>query len=177
MSGITYGVDAIEQFQVITSGAQAEFGRALGGYINVVTRSGNNTLRGTVYDFVRDDALNAANALSGTTLPMNQSQFGVSLGGPIVKNRTFYFGNVEKRALDQTGLTTISDTNAAVDQRAARGRRLRRARRRDRHLPQSGRHHQRPGQDRSPIRQRRISSACATAATTWPRPTRAAPAA
>ena len=45
---------------------------------------------------------------------MNQSQFGVSIGGPIMKNRTFYFGNVEKRALDQTGLTTISDTNAAV---------------------------------------------------------------
>ena len=114
LSGITYGVDAIEQLQVITSGAQAEFGRALGGYINVVTRSGNNTLHGTFYDFVRDDALNADNALSGTTLPMNQSQFGVSVGGPIVKNRTFYFGNVEKRALDQTGLTTISDTNAAV---------------------------------------------------------------
>ena len=114
LSGITYGVDAIEQLQVITSGAQAEFGRALGGYINVVTRSGNNTLHGTVYDFVRDDSLNAANALSGTALPMNQSQFGLSLGGPIVKNRTFYFGNVEKRALDQTGLTTISDTNATV---------------------------------------------------------------
>ena len=56
MSGITYGVDAIEQFQVITSGAQAEFGRALGGYVNVVTQSGTNQLRGTVYDFVRDDA-------------------------------------------------------------------------------------------------------------------------
>ena len=65
LSGITYGVDAIEQFQVITSGAQAEFGRALGGYVNVVTRSGSNLLRGTVYDFVRDDALNARNALVG----------------------------------------------------------------------------------------------------------------
>jgi hypothetical protein len=114
LSGITYGVDAIEQLQVITSGAQAEFGRALGGYVSVVTRSGNNTLRGTVYDFVRDDSFNAANALSGTTLPMNQSQYGLSLGGPLVKNRTFYFGNVEQRALDQTGLTTISDPNAAV---------------------------------------------------------------
>ena len=59
MSGITYGVDAIEQFQVITSGAQAELGRALGGYVNVVTKSGTNTLRGTVYDYIRDDALNA----------------------------------------------------------------------------------------------------------------------
>jgi len=114
LSGITYGVDAIEQLQVITSGAQAEFGRALGGYVNVVTRSGNNTVRGTIYDFVRDDALNSANALSGTTLPMRQSQFGLSLGGPFVKNRSFYFGNVEIRSLDQTGLTTIGDTSAGV---------------------------------------------------------------
>jgi outer membrane receptor protein involved in Fe transport len=114
LSGITYGVDAIEQLQVITSGAQAEFGRALGGYINVVTRSGNNTLSGTIYDFVRDDSLNGANALSGTALPMTQSQFGASVGGPLVKNRTFYFGNIEKRALDQTGLTTITDPNTAA---------------------------------------------------------------
>jgi len=120
LSGITYGVDAIEQFQVITSGAQAELGRALGGYINVVTRSGTNNLRGTFYDFVRDDALNAANALSGTTLPMRQSQFGLSLGGPIKANRTFYFGNIEKRILDQTGLATIGDGSvAAINARPA----------------------------------------------------------
>ena len=83
LSGITYGVDAIEQFQVITSGAQAELGRALGGYVNVVTKSGTNQLRGTIYDFFRDDSLNATNALSGTTLPMSQSQFGASVGGPM----------------------------------------------------------------------------------------------
>ena len=85
LSGITYGVDAVEQFQVITSGAQAELGRALGGYVNVVTKSGTNALRGTVYDYLRDDRFNAKNALSGTTLPMDQSQFGGSLGGPIVR--------------------------------------------------------------------------------------------
>ena len=114
LSGMTYGLDAIEQVQVVTSGAQAELGRALGGYINVVTKSGSNMLRGTVYDFVRDDSLNAANALSGSTLPMSQSQFGASLGGPIRADRTFYFGNVEQRRLDQTGLTTISDPNVAA---------------------------------------------------------------
>ena len=114
LSGITYGVDAIEEFQVITSGAQAEFGRALGGYVNVVTRSGTNLFRGTLYDFVRDDALNARNALSGTTLPMSQSQFGASVGGPLRKDRTFYFSNVEKRVLDQTGLVTVSHDNVAA---------------------------------------------------------------
>ena len=114
LSGITYGVDAIEQFQVITSGAQAELGRALGGYINVVTKSGTNNLRGTIYDYFRDDSFNATNALSGTKLPMDQSQFGASLGGPLRKDRTFFFGNYEQRILDQTGLTTISDTNVAA---------------------------------------------------------------
>ena len=79
----------------MTSGAQAELGRALGGYINVVTKSGTNTLRGTVYDFVRDDSLNAANALSGTTLPMNQSQFGASVGGPVARTAHSIFANVE----------------------------------------------------------------------------------
>ena len=66
LSGIPYSVDAVEQFQVVTSGGQAELGRALGGYINVVTKSGTNTMRGTLYGFFRDDAFNAANALSGT---------------------------------------------------------------------------------------------------------------
>src|SRR5262245_34890270 len=79
LSGIPYGVDAVEQFQVVTSGGQAELGRALGGYINVVTKSGTNTVHGTLYDFVRDDALNGVNALSGTTLPMDQQQYGGSV--------------------------------------------------------------------------------------------------
>ena len=114
LSGITYGVDAVDQFQVVTSGGQAELGRALGGYVNVVTKSGTNALHGTAYEYLRDDALNATNALSGETLPMNQSQFGASLGGPIAKDRSFYFGNVELRRLDQSGLTTITDPSVAV---------------------------------------------------------------
>jgi hypothetical protein len=120
LSGITYGVDAIEQFQVVTSGGQAELGRALGGYVNVVTKSGTNVLHGTVYDYVRGDRFNARNALSGTKLPMDQSQFGASLGGPILRDRTFYFANVERRNLDQTGLTTISAANVdAINTRLA----------------------------------------------------------
>lgn len=114
LSGITYGVDAVEQFQVVTSGGQAELGRALGGYLNIVTKSGTNVLHGTAYDYIRDDAFNAKNALSGTKLPMHQSQFGASLGGPIRSDRTFYFTNVERRVLDQTGLVTISPGNVAA---------------------------------------------------------------
>jgi hypothetical protein len=114
LSGIPYGVDAVEQFQVVTSGGQAEFGRALGGYVNVVTKSGTNLLRGDAYGYFRDDAWNAPNALTGTTLPMHQNQYGASLGGPIARNRTFYFTNFEQRQLDQSGLTTISQANVAV---------------------------------------------------------------
>jgi len=107
LSGMPYSVDAVDQFQVVTSGGQAEFGRALGGYINVVTRSGTNAAHGDVYEYFRNDAWNAANPLSGTTLPMDQHQFGGSLGGPLVRNRTFYFANLEARRLDQSGLVTI----------------------------------------------------------------------
>jgi hypothetical protein len=114
LSGIPYGVDAVEQFQVVTSGGQAELGRALGGYINVVTKSGTNATHGTLYDFIRDDTFNAPNALSGNTLPMDQQQYGGSLGGPLVRNRTFYFSNFEQRLLDQTGLVTILPQNVPI---------------------------------------------------------------
>src|SRR4029453_16241985 len=107
LSGISYGVDAVDQVQVVTSGGQAELGRALGGYINIVTKSGTNVTHGDVYDYVRDSRFNAPNALSGTRLPMSQHQYGVSLGGPVRRDRTFYFSNVEVRRLDQVGLVTI----------------------------------------------------------------------
>ena len=114
LTGMPYGVDAVDQFQVVTSGGQAELGRALGGYVNVVTKSGTNASRGDLYGYFRDDAFNGRNALSGTKLPMSQKQFGASLGGPIARDRSFFFANAEQRLLDQTGLTTISDANAAI---------------------------------------------------------------
>jgi hypothetical protein len=112
LAGLAYGVDALDELQVITSSGQAELGRALGGYVNIVTRSGSNEPSGSVYGFFRDDRFNATNPLIGKRLPMNQKQFGASAGGPLVKDRTFYFINVERRTLDQTGLVTISDENA-----------------------------------------------------------------
>ena len=87
LSGIALGVDAVDQFQVITSGAQAELGRAIGGYINIVTRSGTNVARGDLYGYFRDSALNARNALSGTRLPMSQTQYGGSVAADR-RNRT-----------------------------------------------------------------------------------------
>jgi hypothetical protein len=114
LSGISFSVDAVDQFQVVTSGGQAELGRALGGHINIATRSGTNQWRSDMYAYFRDDRFNGENALSGTKLPMHQNQFGGSLGGPIARSRTFFFANVEHRALDQSGLVTIPAGTVAI---------------------------------------------------------------
>jgi hypothetical protein len=110
----SFGLDAISQMQVVTSGGQAEFGRALGGYINFVSKSGSNRLHGDVYGYLRDKQLNAYNPYSHLQLPYTQTQSGASLGGPIVKDRTFFFGNYEHRQLNQTGTISITAANAAA---------------------------------------------------------------
>jgi len=118
LSGIFYGLDVVNEFQVVTSGGQAEFGRALGGYVNVATKSGTNTTHGDLYGYFRNQRFNAANPLSHTTLPSTQAQYGASLGGPIQKDRTFYFANFERRDLNQSGLITIAPANVqAIDAR------------------------------------------------------------
>jgi hypothetical protein len=120
LSGISFSVDSIGQMQVVTSGGQAELGRAIGGYFNVATRSGTNTWHTDGYGFFRDDVLTAANRLSGTKLPLHQNQFGGSVGGPLARERTFVFGNFEHRDLDQSGLVTIAaPTVAAINARLA----------------------------------------------------------
>ena len=114
LAGNSYSMDAVREFQVVTSGGQAEFGRALGGYFNIVTRSGANTPHGTVYGFLRNQRMNAANALSRSTLPLTQGQFGASLSGPLRRDRTFLFGNYEGRRLNTDGIITINPLQAAA---------------------------------------------------------------
>lgn len=114
LSGAFYGLDTVEEMQVVTSGAQAEFGRALGGFVNVVTKSGTNAVTGELYGYARNQRFNAANPLSNGKLPMTQAQYGASVGGPVVRDRTFYFGNFEQRQLHQSGLTTITPANVAL---------------------------------------------------------------
>lgn len=113
LGGNSYSLDVVREFQVVTSGGQAEFGRALGGYFNIVTRSGTNNVHGTAYGFLRNQRLNAKNALSGGTLPMTQGQFGASLSGPLRRNRSFLFGNYEARRLNTAGVITINPVQAA----------------------------------------------------------------
>jgi hypothetical protein len=114
LTGTFYGLDVVREFQVVTSGGQAEFGRALGGYINMVTKSGTNALHGSLYGFLRNQRLNADNALSQSKLPITQAQYGASLAGPILRNRTFYFANFERKQLNQDGLITIAPANVAA---------------------------------------------------------------
>jgi hypothetical protein len=114
LSGVFYGLDTVQEFQVVTSGGQAELGRALGGYINVVTKSGTNAVHGDLYNYFRNQRFNAANPLSNDKLPLTQMQYGASLGGPLVRDRTFYFANFEQRRLNQSGLVTISPAHIAA---------------------------------------------------------------
>ena len=114
LAGNVFGLDTVSEFQVVTSGGQAEFGRALGGYFNVITRSGTSTLHGGVYGFLRNQRLNAANPLSRSTLPLTQGQFGASVGGPVVRDRTFFFTNYEGRRLNTDGILTIAPASAAA---------------------------------------------------------------
>jgi hypothetical protein len=100
-------VDAVEQFQVVTSGGQAELGRALGGYVSVVTRAAPTRCTARLRLLPRR-RLNAANALSGTRLPMYQTQSGGSLGGPLRANRTFYFATSSSACWIRPGCVTIA---------------------------------------------------------------------
>lgn len=86
-------VDAVQEFPVL-SGAEAEYGRNAGAIVNIVTRSGTNSLHGSVFEYFRDDALGARNYFNTVPNPKNEfrnHQFGASLGGPLRKDRTFFF--------------------------------------------------------------------------------------
>ncbi len=87
--------DAVQEFQVLTDGYSAEYGRASGGVINTVTRSGGNAVHGTGYWFFRNQDFNARDRYANINPEERRDQFGGSLGGPIKKDKLFYFGNLE----------------------------------------------------------------------------------
>ena len=151
---------------MVTSGGQAELGRALGGYVNVVTKSGTNTSHGDVYGYFRDDRFNAPNALSGTTLPMNQKQYGASLGGPIAPQPDVLLRQLRAAAAGSDRPRHDLARERQRHQRAAGRGRLSGVAGHDRHLSEPGRQHERPRQGRSPVQRHAISSASATACTT-----------
>jgi len=88
-------VDSIQEFQVQTNNYSAEYGRNSGSVVNLVTKSGTNQFHGSLYEFLRNDVLDARNFFANNTPELRLNQFGGTLGGPIVKERTFFFGNYE----------------------------------------------------------------------------------
>lgn len=88
-------VDAIAEFRILTQSAPPEYGGTNGATTSVVTRAGGNQLHGTLYEFLRNDKLDARNFFSSTAEPLNQNQFGGTVGGPIKKDRLFAFGYYE----------------------------------------------------------------------------------
>jgi hypothetical protein len=97
--GVTLGVDAIQEFSVITGNYSAEYGRTSGGVINAISKSGTNEFHGDVYEFLRNDVLDANDFFSNRAHQprptLRRNQFGAAGGGPIRKDRTFIFGDYE----------------------------------------------------------------------------------
>src|SRR6266581_4135452 len=116
--GGNLGVDSIQEFSVLTSNYSAEYGKTSGGVVNAITRSGTNQFHGSVYEFLRNDALDAANFFDNSNNlkkpPFRNNQFGASGGGPIRKDRTFIFGDFEglRRSKGKTFSNSVPSPNA-----------------------------------------------------------------
>lgn len=104
-------VDAIQEFKISTNAYSAESGRALGGTVNVSIKSGTNGLHGTLFHFLRNEKLDAKNyfdPVDSPRAPFKRNQFGFSIGGPIIKNKTFFFGDYEGTRIRES--TTFNET-------------------------------------------------------------------
>ena len=119
-AGGLLGVETVREFQVLVNNYSAEYGRSTGGIVTAVTRSGTNTFKGTVFEFNRDSRFDSRTFFDDPASdlpPLKRNQFGGILGGPIVKDKTFFFGSYEGLRQDR-GVTTI----ATVPSRATRAR-------------------------------------------------------
>jgi hypothetical protein len=116
--GTNLGTDAVAEFAVLTTNYSSEYGRTSGGVVTATTKSGTNQLHGSVYEFFRNSALDAANffdnANGNPKPPLQRNQFGASLGGPIQKDKTFFFGDYEavKQNLGSTTISNVLSPNA-----------------------------------------------------------------
>jgi outer membrane receptor protein involved in Fe transport len=117
VSGATLGVDAVQEFSVITSDAPAQYGRMSGGVINSITRTGTNIFHGSIYDFLRNSAFDSRGFFDpvGAGEPsFRRNQFGATIGGPLVKDKTFFFFNYEgfRQAQGVSLQSTVLSPNA-----------------------------------------------------------------
>lgn len=88
-------IDAIAEFRILTHNANAEFGRNTGSTTNIITRSGSNNFHGALWEFLRNDAMDSSDYFTQSVQPLKQNQFGGTFGGPIIKDKTFFFGYYE----------------------------------------------------------------------------------
>jgi len=129
LAGTFFSQEVIRELAVVRAGGVAELGRSSAGVINVVTRSGGNAFHGGAYGFFRDDRLDGDNALSGQKLPLEQRQYGATAGGALVRDRTFYFANLEQMRQRAGLLVTIAPSsveaiNVRLDAAGHRGPRI-----------------------------------------------------
>jgi hypothetical protein len=109
----TFNIDAVQEMVVVSEGANAEFGRSAGGFINVLTKSGTNTLHGTAHYFGQSSSFSSS--LAGVGNPdFTQHQFGFTLGGPIMRDKMFFFLAYDQQIYDQTKQTSISRVDPAL---------------------------------------------------------------
>ena len=114
-AGTALGTESVQEFRVETNAYGAEFGRMSGGQINVITKSGGNSLRGSAYEFHRNDALDARNYFDVNGKPaFTRNQFGVTAGGPVRTDKLFYFAGYEglRENLGRTITSAVPDANA-----------------------------------------------------------------
>ncbi len=117
VSGATLGVDAVQEFNVITSDAPAQYGRMSGGVINSITRQGASQYHGSVYDFIRNSAFDSRgyfDPVGGGEPSFRRNQFGATFGGPVFKGKTFFFANYEgfRQAQGVTMQSTVLSPSA-----------------------------------------------------------------
>ena len=108
LTGTYYSEEVIDQFQVVTSGGIAEFGRASGGVVNILTRSGTNDFRGSLYGFFRNQRFDARNPLAPTKDLLTQAQYGGTVSGPLRREQTFFFTNFEQMRRNYSAVLTIA---------------------------------------------------------------------
>ncbi len=101
--------DAVQEFQIVSDSYSAEFGRAIGGVVNIVTRSGSNEFHGTVFNFLRNDSTSARDVFVAKAPEYKQYQFGGALSGPIKKDKAFFFLSFERLSIRQNSIVSIPD--------------------------------------------------------------------
>lgn len=117
VEGSTLGVDAVQEFSVLTSNYSAEYGRTSGGVVNALTKPGSNSFHGDVYEFLRNSAFDARNFFDPPQIPgFRRNQFGAAFGGPIIKDRTFFFADYEGLRENQGITATVPVPSVAARQ-------------------------------------------------------------